>query len=145
MGLIGTTEPYKGFDYVKPRPQIIYPDGRVVYLDATTTATSSTATPPASTSAPASGDGASLSLLQNRQLWDVGNDILQLQQYFNTHGYVLAPSGVGAPGNETATFGMLTYNAIVKFQSAKGLPATGFLGPLTRAALSSMSTTTLAQ
>jgi hypothetical protein len=40
-------------------------------------------------------------------------------------------------------FSMLTYNALVKYQQSKDLPATGFCGPLTRAVLeSAMSSST---
>jgi len=37
-------------------------------------------------------------------------------------------------------FGLKTYRALVTFQKANGLPATGFFGPLTRAAIAGMST-----
>jgi len=50
---------------------------------------------------------------------------------------------VWLPGQQTDYFGMKTYKALLKFQSANGLPATGFLGPLTRAAMAGMSTTTV--
>ena len=57
-----------------------------------------------------------------------------LQVYLNTHGYVVAKTGAGSPGNETARFGAATKAALVKFQKAAGItPASGFLGALTRA------------
>jgi hypothetical protein len=61
-----------------------------------------------------------------------------LQQYLNTHGFIIAPSGPGSPGKETTIFGYATKAALVKFQKAKGItPASGLFGPLTRAYVSS--------
>lgn len=80
--------------------------------------------------------------LINHELWDQGPDILALQQWLNAHGFPLVSSGWGSPGNETDTFGLYTYAALIKFQEAHGLPATGFFGPLTRAAIANMSITT---
>ena len=68
-------------------------------------------------------------------------DILLLQQFLNTHGYVLTPTGNGSPGMETDIFGSHTYQALVKYQAANGLPPTGYLGPLTRAVLNGTSPT----
>ena len=87
---------------------------------------------------------------QNHQLWDTGADITALQQYLNAHGFPLVSTGWGSPGNETDTFGLHTYAALVKFQEANNLPATGYFGPLTRAAFelmtaSSTDTTSTAQ
>jgi peptidoglycan hydrolase-like protein with peptidoglycan-binding domain len=76
-----------------------------------------------------------LTLNQNHQLWDTGSDIQALQQWLNANGFPLAQSGAGSPGNETTTFGTHTYQALIDFQKSKGLPATGFLGPLTRGKL----------
>jgi hypothetical protein len=76
-----------------------------------------------------------ISLTKNHQLYDRGEDIRSLQTFFNTHGFIVAAVGPGSPGNETATFGMLTYKAVLKFQKSKGLPQTGYLGPLTREAV----------
>jgi peptidoglycan hydrolase-like protein with peptidoglycan-binding domain len=77
--------------------------------------------------------------LIDRQLWDEGPDILALQQFLNTHGFPLVSTGWGSPGNETDTFGLHTYAALIKFQEANNLPATGYFGPLTRALLGSMT------
>ena len=64
-----------------------------------------------------------------------GADVKALQVYLNTHGYVIASSGAGSPGNETTKFGGATKAALIKFQKANGItPAAGYFGPKTRAA-----------
>ena len=78
--------------------------------------------------------------IRNRQLRDIGGDIRLLQQYLNVHGFTLASTGPGSPGNETSVFGTLTYKALVKFQLAHNFPGTGFLGPLTRVVLNTIPT-----
>jgi peptidoglycan hydrolase-like protein with peptidoglycan-binding domain len=143
--------------YVAPRPQIKYPNGTVVYLDATssasttpsvaqstTTMATASSTPSIATPQPLpqSATSSSLSLPLNRQLWDTGADILALQKFLNTHGFTVSAIDGGSPGNETITFGPHTYAALVNFQQANNLPATGFLGPLTRAALAATSAPT---
>lgn len=56
-----------------------------------------------------------------------------LQQYLNAHGYVLAASGPGSPGNETTVYGYATRAAVAKLQASNGItPAAGYFGPLTR-------------
>lgn len=61
-------------------------------------------------------------------------DVLALQKYLNAHGYPVAVSGPGSPGNETNYFGGLTESAVKKFQAAHGIsPVSGYFGPLTRA------------
>lgn len=128
--------------YTPPRPQIDYPNGSIAYLGATTT-TASTA-PAAPTTTPAE-PSTSYQFTINRQLWDEGPDILALQQWLNTNGFPLVSTGWGSPGYETDTFGLYTYAALIKFQEANNLPATGYLGPLTRAAIAGMSTTSISQ
>ncbi|MEN9647261.1 MAG: putative peptidoglycan binding domain, partial [Candidatus Parcubacteria bacterium] len=41
-------------------------------------------------------------------------------------------TGYGSVGNETQYFGARTLQALMKFQAAHQLPATGFFGPMTR-------------
>jgi hypothetical protein len=79
---------------------------------------------------------------QNHQMWDEGPDILALQQFLNTHGFPLVSTEWGSPGNETDTFGLHTYAALVKFQAANDLPATGYFGPLTRAKIAALTSST---
>ncbi len=77
----------------------------------------------------------STSFSKNYRLWDRSEEVRRLQKFLNGNGFILAQTGAGSPGNETLVFGLRTYRAVVKFQLAEGLPATGFFGPLTRAAL----------
>ncbi|MEK7612575.1 MAG: chitobiase/beta-hexosaminidase C-terminal domain-containing protein [Patescibacteria group bacterium] len=68
-----------------------------------------------------------------------GEDVRTLQVFLNGHGFPIASSGTGSPGNETTYFGALTKAALIKFQIAKGIsPAAGYLGQKTRAAISRM-------
>src|SRR3989344_5876440 len=63
-----------------------------------------------------------------------GSDVLSLQQFLNSHGFTIAESGPGSPGNESDYFGSLTRVALAEFQAANGItPSAGYFGPLTRA------------
>ena len=63
-----------------------------------------------------------------------GDDVKALQVYLNTHGYQVAASGPGSPGNETTKFGGATRAALIKLQKANNItPAAGYFGPKTRA------------
>lgn len=66
------------------------------------------------------------------RMGDSNPDIKRLQKFLNAHGFQVAPTGNGSPGNETEYFGLLTFNAVVKFQKANNIPATGFVGTITR-------------
>ena len=72
------------------------------------------------------------------QLGDVGQDVRALQMFLNQHGFILAISGAGSPGHETTYFGLVTRAAVIKFQRAHGVPGTGYFGPLSRKAASSL-------
>lgn len=75
-------------------------------------------------------------LNRDLELGDTGEDVRLLQSILNREGFVIAPSGIGSPGQETNYFGAKTQAAVIKYQSAKGLsPAIGYVGPLTRASL----------
>lgn len=70
------------------------------------------------------------------QLGSLGSEVKALQEFLNSHGYPVAASGAGSPGNETTKFGGLTKAALIKYQKAKSItPAVGYFGPLTRAAV----------
>jgi hypothetical protein len=66
-------------------------------------------------------------------LGSVGEDVRMLQKVLNSQGFTISTTGEGSVGNETTTFGQLTHEALVKYQTAKGIsPASGIFGPLTR-------------
>jgi len=60
-------------------------------------------------------------------------DVLQLQKFLNSHGFVLTRFGPGSSGQETNFFGPLTFKALKKFQKAFHIEPTGYFGPKTRA------------
>jgi hypothetical protein len=69
-----------------------------------------------------------------------GNDVMALQEFLNTHGFVIASAGPGSPGNESDTFGGKTKSALAAFQAANGINPTGYLGPKTLALINSLLT-----
>lgn len=68
-----------------------------------------------------------------------GSDVKALQQFLNSNGYLIANSGAGSKGKETNMFGYATKNALIKFQKANNISASGFFGEKTRAILSSLA------
>ena len=66
-----------------------------------------------------------------------GDDVKVLQQFLNTHGFVIVPNGPGSKGKETKTFGPATKKALINYQKSKGLNPDGILGPKTRAMIES--------
>jgi len=60
------------------------------------------------------------------------NEVKILQQYLNTHGYIVSIIGNGSLNNETTYFGTKTKAAVIKFQLANGLVGDGVVGPKTR-------------
>ena len=72
----------------------------------------------------------------NLTVGSLGSEVKALQEFLNSHGYTVANSGAGSPGNETTKFGGLTRAAVIKYQKAKGItPAVGYFGAKTRAAV----------
>ncbi|HBU06725.1 MAG TPA: hypothetical protein DEB09_01450 [Candidatus Magasanikbacteria bacterium] len=67
-----------------------------------------------------------------------GDDVKGLQKFLNSNGYTVVATGPGSLGNETTMFGNATKAALVKFQSANGLVATGILKSDTRALLAKL-------
>ncbi|MES2215686.1 MAG: peptidoglycan-binding protein [Patescibacteria group bacterium] len=62
-----------------------------------------------------------------------GSEVSALQSYLMSQGFDIPAirSGVTPPGY----FGMQTVGAVQRYQAANGVPATGYVGPLTRARL----------
>jgi len=69
-----------------------------------------------------------------------GEDVKALQIYLNTHGYIIATTGNGSPGNESIFFGLKTKTAVIKFQIANGLTPDGAVGPKTKEFINQLST-----
>jgi hypothetical protein len=77
---------------------------------------------------------ANASFNRNLTLGATGADVKALQAYLNAHGFVVAASGAGSPGNETTKFGKATMSALAKWQASVGIsPASGNFGAKTRA------------
>jgi hypothetical protein len=83
----------------------------------------------------------SVAFVRNLSIGMTGLDVLALQRFLNTHGFILSLAGPGSPGNETTKFGALTRAALIRFQEAHakdilapvGLSkGTGFFGKATR-------------
>ncbi|MFA5392423.1 MAG: peptidoglycan-binding domain-containing protein [Candidatus Paceibacterota bacterium] len=67
------------------------------------------------------------------------NDVKNLQIVLNKNSSTrVALSGAGSSGNETTYFGSLTFAAVKNFQASKSIINTGYVGPLTRAALNAL-------
>ncbi len=83
---------------------------------------------------------ASGTLVRSLERTMVGEDVRTLQKLLNTHGYTIATTGSGSTGNETTYFGAATEAAVIKFQIAHNIvPAVGYVGPITRAALATLA------
>lgn len=64
-----------------------------------------------------------------------GEDVRCLQRYLNESGFKVASEGPGSPGNETSLFRTLTKEAVVRWQTAKGVsPTSGIFGEKSQAA-----------
>ena len=57
----------------------------------------------------------------------IAPEIKQLQKYLNSHGFLVAKSGLGSKGRETTKFGAGTRLALIRFQKANKLKPSGIL------------------
>ena len=90
-------------------------------------------TKPTTTIAPAKPKAVKYSFQQNLFFGLARTEVKELQKFLNLQGYLVAKTGPGSIGRETAFFGQLTKAALAKFQKANNIqPATGFFGPITR-------------
>jgi hypothetical protein len=55
---------------------------------------------------------------QNLKLGASGGQVMWVQQFLNNHGFTVAATGAGSPGNETSYFGPATKAAVIAFQNA---------------------------
>jgi uncharacterized surface protein with fasciclin (FAS1) repeats len=72
-----------------------------------------------------------MSMNSNLMMSSRGTDVISLQTFLESKGYLHLPQGVAK-----GYFGMLTKKALMMYQSSTGLPSTGFFGAMTRAKLS---------
>jgi lysophospholipase L1-like esterase len=97
--------------------------------------------PTAATTTPTIASSTCYTFTRDLELHDSGADVEALQSFLNAHGSPIAPTGPGSAGQETDYFGSATYAALARFQAAHGItPASGYFGPLTRAAVASLCT-----
>lgn len=75
------------------------------------------------------GGSASAAITSDLTVGSTGSQVVALQNALVAGGYLTMPAGV-APGY----FGALTKAAVMKWQAANGISATGYFGPLSRAA-----------
>ena len=123
-GIAGASVAY---NTVKPRPQIVYPDGRIVYLDDASTV--STQTSSVTTTSVATG---AAKYTQALKVGSKGDEVSRLQTFLIEKGFLKIPQGVAY-----GYFGKLTSDALAKYQASVNLEAVGILGPKTRALLNS--------
>jgi len=67
------------------------------------------------------------------------DDAKELQIFLNSHGFFVASSGAGSPGNENRYFGPATQKALARFQASAGIvPSVGYFGPKTRSYINNL-------
>jgi len=86
--------------------------------------------PPLPSPAPARPAGTSLkksspvfSFQRDLRLGMKNMDVIQLQKYLNQHGFVVTKKGPGSPGHENGSFGVLTRDALIRFQKSRHIAA----------------------
>ncbi len=69
---------------------------------------------------------------RNLSVGSVGSDVIELQKFLNSFGFIVAQSGQGSYGHEIDTFGNGTKRALSEFQAIVGISPSGLFGPITR-------------
>lgn len=87
-------------------------------------------TPPATSTGGSSTDSC-VTLSSSLSMGMRSSDVASLQNS-------LISAGFSIPAGATGYFGEQTFAAVKAYQTSKGIPSTGFVGPLTRGALSQM-------
>ena len=105
---------------------------------ASTQVAQSTATQSPATGGASGASGAPTVFLRDLKKGKTNTDVLRLEQFLNTKGFTVAPSGAGSVGKESNYFGPKTSKALAKFQKSVGLPATGYFGSMTRKYINDM-------
>ncbi|MBY0328737.1 peptidoglycan-binding protein [Patescibacteria group bacterium] len=82
-----------------------------------------------------------LQFTRDLQVGTIGEDVRKLQQFLNANGYTVAEAGAGSKGKETTTFGSYTKLALIRYQLANNIQATGTFDTQTRTKIGSTSTT----
>lgn len=70
----------------------------------------------------------------NLQLGSSGANVISLQKFLETKGFLTLPSGT-----TEGYFGSLTKQALIAYQASVNLPATGYCGPMTRTLINNSS------
>lgn len=89
----------------------------------------------ASTIIQSAGINPNFNFTRNATIRTINSEVINIQRLLNTMGYTVATTGAGSKGNESSFFGPKTRLALIRFQRAFAIPATGFFGPLSRAAM----------
>lgn len=112
--------------------------GQIVIPAKLATQPSANVPPPAPTNVPAP---TVVSFTRDLSRGAHGDDVRALQVFLNAAGFIVSANGAGSLGQETDYFGPATAAALARFQSAHNVsPASGYLGPLTRAVIASLAT-----
>lgn len=121
--------PACGSDETNPGQVIItYADGTVVNHNNNIDINIATSTKPTNLN-----NGDIYRFTKDLKLGITDPEVKLLQNYLNTHGYIIATTGSGSINNETNYFGNLTLQALIKYQKEHNIyPDVGYFGPITR-------------
>ena len=72
----------------------------------------------------------SATINSNLKIGNSGSDVITLQRFLESKSFLTLPAGISE-----GYFGNVTKQALIAFQTSAGLPATGYCGAMTRAAI----------